>query len=731
MMKQIKDKILTCLKDLKGSGKFASIHTADFVFPGLEVEGVGDIAFPVREAQARDLIQSAHKAPFGKGSQTILDNSVRSAWEIDADQLSISNPAWTKFLNKAISKIKVDLGLEDYTIAAHLYKLLIYEEGDFFLPHKDTEKEKGMFGTLIIGLPSRYTGGELVIHFDGASEVADFSENTDKYAINYAAFYADCDHEVKPLTSGYRVCLVYNLVQKKSAKKIELQSVQSYAANLAEIFTTHHAQNPSLPYIILLGHQYTPENFSPDSLKLNDRSKAEALLLAAKNAGYYAKMCLVTSYRMGIPDDDGYYGYGNDRGNDDAEMIEVIEESIDIEHWLENELPALSNVQIDEDDLITSFALNDDEPIVKESTGFMGNYGPDLMHWYHYGAVMIWSPQVNAMLLLSQHATTQLNWIDYFNQKKQITELEAAAVETILSTGINTSRYTDEKANFNAIAEWFINQKNNTVLLQLHTPQLQLYFNQIDVEHWIKVFKFLPKDITAKVFAKVTVDITLPVLEKLLAVLRALAAHDELRSLGTDQMIQQPDYFKAAYSKTTDRIKSSALDDLFWLVKNLSPTESWVKEMVEIITMNPQRGYIHKILTPCLLKTKDHSELTEKLFQFCREYLQHKVNNQPQPPADWSRPLPLTTANQKEWQLLKDFLESPYEQVFDYRKNQNERKMMEYAIKSVVIIDLEMKTVKTGSPHTLRITKTQAAFQRQMKEWHEDVALLDKLPTKR
>jgi hypothetical protein len=62
-------------------------------------------------------------------------------------------------LNKAISNIKTDLGLEDYTIATHLYKLLIYEEGDFFLPHKDSEKEKGMFGTLVIGLPSQYTGG--------------------------------------------------------------------------------------------------------------------------------------------------------------------------------------------------------------------------------------------------------------------------------------------------------------------------------------------------------------------------------------------------------------------------------------------------------------------------------------------------------------------------------------------------------------------------------------------
>lgn len=83
-MEQLKKDILNCLQDLKGSGKFASIRTADFLFPGLEIEGIGEISYPINASQARDLIQVARKAPFGKGSQTILDNEVRSAWEIDA-----------------------------------------------------------------------------------------------------------------------------------------------------------------------------------------------------------------------------------------------------------------------------------------------------------------------------------------------------------------------------------------------------------------------------------------------------------------------------------------------------------------------------------------------------------------------------------------------------------------------------------------------------------------------
>ena len=45
-------------------------------------------------------------------------------------------------------------------IAAELYKLLIYDQGSFFVSHRDTEKSPGMFATLVIVLPSISAGGE-------------------------------------------------------------------------------------------------------------------------------------------------------------------------------------------------------------------------------------------------------------------------------------------------------------------------------------------------------------------------------------------------------------------------------------------------------------------------------------------------------------------------------------------------------------------------------------------
>lgn len=728
-MNHLKENILNCLKDLKGSGKFICVQTTDFLFPGLEIDGVGEIAYPINEAQAKAFIQAAHKAPFGKGSETILDNNVRSAWEIDVAKLTFNGNRWAVFIDKILRNIKPDLGLEDYTISAHLYKMLIYETGDFFLPHKDSEKEKGMFGTLVIGLPSKHTGGELVVSFGGVEEIANFSENSGDYKIDYAAFYADCDHEIKPLTSGYRICLVYNLIQQKSGNKIQLTSLETNVEKLAEIFTKQQQYSNTKPHIVLLGHQYTPENFSADQLKLNDRPKAEALLRAAQKAGCYAKMCLVTSYLSGMPEDDGGYYGKDDYGDEDAEMAEVYDEQLYIEHWLENDIPALSNVSFEEDDLITSFALDEDEPIMKESTGYMGNYGPDLMHWYHYGAVMIWSPETNAQLLPVQNPESKLEWIDYFNKNlKQISDGEISAIELILSTGSGDA-HTDKKTNYNAVADWTINRQDETFFLRLTNQLRQFYFTKIDTAHWIKLIHFYTAETTEKIFGLVTQDISLLVMEQLLSVLRALSATGKFEHLLASQIEKLRQYFSELSINAAKKnlpLSGTALLDLFWIEKKLPQDEAWINSIAEILTRDQERIYVNNVLIPQLLSLSERTVLAHKILLTCRQYLQERVTNKPQPPAGWSRQVPATTGDKKHWQLLKAFLESPTEQVFDYRKNQGERNDLENAIAHVVI-DLKTETIKKGSPHTLRITKTQAAYNREMKSWNEDLELLNKI----
>jgi hypothetical protein len=78
-------------------------------------------------------------------------------WEIDAEQVTLANPHWGHVLKEAVAKVQTELGLEQQTLEAHLYKLLLYEKGSFFLPHRDAEKLDRMVATLVIALPSTHT----------------------------------------------------------------------------------------------------------------------------------------------------------------------------------------------------------------------------------------------------------------------------------------------------------------------------------------------------------------------------------------------------------------------------------------------------------------------------------------------------------------------------------------------------------------------------------------------
>ncbi|KAI1937725.1 hypothetical protein LOZ66_004006 [Ophidiomyces ophidiicola] len=96
-------------------------------------------------------------------------------------------------------------------IRAERYKFLLYEPGAFFLPHQDSPKANGMFGTLVVCLPSKHDGGEVVVTHQGKSRILE-SAATSGSSTSFAAWYSDVSHEIKPVKSGHRMVITYNLI---------------------------------------------------------------------------------------------------------------------------------------------------------------------------------------------------------------------------------------------------------------------------------------------------------------------------------------------------------------------------------------------------------------------------------------------------------------------------------------------------------------------------------------
>ncbi|MBX3740543.1 MAG: 2OG-Fe(II) oxygenase [Akkermansiaceae bacterium] len=385
--------LLEALSSITGSGNFHSAGTAPFFLPGLHVDGIGELAFPLPPSQAEELIALAEAAPYGLGEKTILDEAVRKCWQIDASRFSFKSPQWKKFLDQTVVRIRENLGIQG-KISAHPYKLLLYGKGGHFKAHRDTEKLDAMFGTLIIALPSAHEGGGLFIRHAGKEIEVDFSEPEHRHKFQHAAFFADCEHEVVPVRSGYRCCLVYNLRLDSGEPDALNQPPDAQARSLVPVLEQLKRESPGDLAAILLEHGYTEANFSLGNLKGEDTVRARALLAAAGEAGFSALAGLVTYHCCGTLESGGY-GYDDDEDVEDGTMGEIIDESLVIEHWRDarDRRVDLGSYHIGEDAIISRQPIGEGEPDEKEAEGYTGNAGCTMDHWYRRAAIVLWAKE--------------------------------------------------------------------------------------------------------------------------------------------------------------------------------------------------------------------------------------------------------------------------------------------------------------------------------------------------
>jgi predicted 2-oxoglutarate/Fe(II)-dependent dioxygenase YbiX len=389
----------------------------------LEVEGFGPVRFPVTPANARQLRGFGQAARFGRGEQTLTDPDVRDTWEIPEH---LVRAEWKDATLKLIlATVQEQLGLPGTAeLTAGLHSLLVYEQNQHFLAHQDSEKDDSMVGTLVVTLPSSYTGGELMVSHNGESKAYRGS----KTALSFVAFYADCRHEVLRVKSGYRITLTYNLLlQGDDTSRPEADD--GTAAELADLLREHFstpvpsyydqpAADPPNRLVYLLDHEYTPRALNWQRLKGADASRVALLRAAADQAGCAAVLALAdikTTHNAYAEDDDDYrYGrrwgddYDEDSGDDDDddgggdsgdsgddpqyEIREFIDAEVALTHWTQPDGTQLeaASLSIAGTEVCASTPTGDVEPYSSEYEGYMGNWGNTLDRWYQRAAIVVW-----------------------------------------------------------------------------------------------------------------------------------------------------------------------------------------------------------------------------------------------------------------------------------------------------------------------------------------------------
>jgi hypothetical protein len=376
----------------------------------LSVEGIGPVRFPVTPAKARKLIEFGQPARFGRGAETLTDPDVRDTWEIPKRLVSA---VWNEAsLADILTAVKEELGLPHQAeLTVDLHSLLVYEPGQFFVTHQDSEKDDAMIGTLVLTLPSSYTGGELIVGRDEELQAYQGSRGW----LSVVAFYADCRHEVLPVKSGYRITLTYNLLLHGDISRPEgdAGTIAEVASLLREHFATpapryHGGQPTDVPKRLayLLDHEYTPRALSWGRLKGADADRVSLLLAAANDAGCETILALADiRTQHGASDFDPYdypsrwrqSDYGDEEDASDSALRNLtihglIDTEVALTHWTGPDGATLeeTSLSVAAGEVCASTPTDVLTPSDSQYEGNMGNYGNTLDRWYHRAAVVVW-----------------------------------------------------------------------------------------------------------------------------------------------------------------------------------------------------------------------------------------------------------------------------------------------------------------------------------------------------
>jgi hypothetical protein len=751
------------LEQIDRPGSFCASGSVPVVLPGLEVEGLGPVGLPLTEGQAKELRKHCQQAPYGKGEQTLIDTSVRRVWRLQPDRFALTNPDWELLVQQVVHKVQEELGLEKQKLESHLYDLLLYEPGSFFLPHRDGEKLDRMVATLVIVLPSAFEGGELVVRHDGEERTLDFGGADRTFRIHFAAFYADCEHEIRPLRAGYRLCLIYNLTLAKAKKPIAAPSFSGQTETIARLLREWAESGAPHKLAVTLAHKYTADGLSWDALKGVDRSKARSLLEGARRAGCQAHLALLTLHESGSAEYASGGGYRGRRYHDEDdpnlyEMGEIYDTSLIAEHLSDPEgkpLP-VGPLPFTEDELLDPEALQDIDP-EEQVEGYTGNEGMTYDRWYRHGAIVLWPNRKQFDVLCDAGSSSAVNALgQHVERWRRAGKKEAAALRTEcldfaatiiarwqVGSYLRIPFGTDQPANlFSLLAPLDEPRLISAYLSDVLTkdaaadpgPTLATVCREQGWETFRPQLESAFKGTTAE-----TLERNVRLLEHIcLARTRKDNSWLELcRSLARllVSALETIDQQRAEYDWRAQRVKRA--DVLAGLARALlaSEQDEMLSRVADHALARPEKypltdAHVAALtdLGPWLAKNiKAACPGLRHWLDSCIAQLEALTAEEPQPPADFRRTATIS-CKYADCAELKSFLQDPSEPVHRFRAVEARRRHLADVIGHSEC-DLDLSTERRGSPHTLVCTKNRASYERELQTFHANQEHLATLRT--
>ena len=771
----IAEELAKILSHVDRPGDFYVAGRTALLAPRIAVEGVGPIALPLLAAQAKRLIKVATRAPYGRGAETVTDTRVRRTWQIEATRIAIGGKHWAKTLAGIVARAAEGLGVSD-TVSATLYKLLIYDKGSFFVSHRDTEKAPGMFATLVLTLPSQSEGGELVVRHKHR-EVRLELKCDEPSELAFAAFYADCVHEVLPVTTGCRATLVFNLVREGKGGVPEPPAYEAEAAKIAALLGTwaeaksggmdnkigrqngedDEALNDKGPEKIVwpLEHAYTPAELAFDKLKGADAAVAKLLTAAAPLAGCDLHLALLTIWETGSAEYGGRYRrryqrswHEEDEGDDhdEFEVVEVLDWHKSLSEWRrpDDAQTALGKLPLEDGEVSPPGALDDMEPDEEHFREATGNEGASFERTYSRATLVIWPSNRTLAVINVAGLEVTLPYLEDliakwqaagpkagFLHQRQARELAGYMLSSWpAARWYESSQTTETGQMFQLLARL---GEASLVRSMLERLIAQEDHAQADNSAILDALRLLSREHAAERLKAIVAAHGVDALGACAALLSGalkgtFATNPNLLLPAAETLVASlPGDPKTAPKDQWGRPRIARLEcaDLVDLIAITEGTDAALaKRAASHVLAWPKHFGLDRIVIPAvkhLLQAKEHGgPAFEALHNACVGRLKQRIAEPLEAPRDWARSARLGCECQHCTELSR-FLADPTLEGWTLRAAQQVRRHVEDEIRRASV-DVDCETLRRGSPHSLLCKKNQASYQRRVVQRKQDVA---------
>lgn len=748
-MPSIGASLLACLCPVERPGDFCVGGTKQILMPTIDVEGVGRIAFPLLPVQVDQLVVIAAAAPYGRGEATLVDREVRRTWQIEPGRIRIGGRHWQSSLAELVAEAARGLGVGE-PVAADFYKLLVYDAGSFFVEHRDTEKAPGMFATLTIVLPSVHRGGELVVrHLGREVELDPHPEEPSE--IGFAAFYADCVHEIRPITAGCRVALVYNLRLLGANTPPTAPDYRGEKRRAAELLRdwAEAADEPD-KLVLPLEDAYTPAALSFAALKGRDAAIAALLTEAAAEADCELHLALVSIEETGSAEYTG--SPGRRRGwrggleEEDAEafeMGEVFDRLLTLSHWRrpDGDEAGLGELPFDEDELCPPHIFADLDPDEQHFHEATGNEGASLERSYRRAGFVLW-PRARRLAVLNKAGlSTTLPYLDALTTRW---EAGGAAIGSELWREADTlsahmlrswprgSRHPEHEDAPGRMLDLQV-RLGNAARIEAFLAEMLAAGNYAacDNEAIVRAAATLPRERATELLVGIVRGNAPAALGAVGQLLRRCAAPAApvgdpaaLAAALLDLLPGDPARPEAGLGpyQRPPSVKPGFVVDLLTATSRINA--ALAARAIEHLLAWPKTYGADTVLVGAALAFAEQPESAAwpavgRLREACLDHLRRRIAQPLEPPRDWARVNRLT-CRCADCRELGAFLVDPGRRQWLLKAEEARRTHVEANAKRAKS-DVDLATERRGKPYTLVAVKNQASHERRAQQRRQDL----------